>query len=181
MAEIDGRKTSALLIVDVQEAMITGKMLHQSATLANLVALLAAARRAGVPVIHVRHDYGEGHIWAKGTPGWQIHAPLAPMAGEPVIDKRRNSAFYATNLEDIMRAEGIDTLVISGVHTEYCIDATVRAAFDRGFDLVVPADANSTEGNNYMDAARTHAYYNNFMWPVRYATVVPTAEVLRQW
>lgn len=163
---------TALLIVDMQEAMITGAMHHQAAVLANLARLLHCARASDTAVIHVRHDFGEGHKWGYGTPGWQIHAPLAPMAGEAIIDKRRNSAFFGTNLGALLREKGIDTLVICGVHTEFCIDATIRTAFDLGYQVHVPADANSTEGNEYLSRDRLHAYYNRFLWPGRFAQVI---------
>lgn len=172
-------KREGLLLIDVQEAMVTGALYREAETLAAMQTLLAAAREQEIAVVHIRHDYGEGHVWARGTPGWQIHAPLAPLVDEMVIDKTRNSAFYRTSLDTLLRERGIDTVVVCGVHTEFCIDATIRAAFDREYGVIVPREANSSEGNAYMDAARLHAYYNSFLWPRRYAQVIGVEEAVR--
>jgi len=170
----------ALLIVDVQQAMVTGGMYREEETLTAIERLLSAARAHHAPVFFVRHDYGAGHEWAHGTPGWQIYAPLTPLPNEPIVDKLRNSAFYRTELDALLKERGIDTLVICGVHTEFCIDATIRSAFDREYTVIVPSEANSTNGNEYMNAERLHAYYNDFLWPNRYALVRPMDSTLRK-
>ena len=169
----------ALLIVDVQEAMITGKMYRERETLSAIERLLAAARTEHVPVLFVRHDYGAGHVWEHGTLGWQIYTPLVPLPQESIIDKQRNSAFFHTELDALLKEREVDTLVICGVHTEYCIDATIRSACEREYAVIVPSEANTTNGNEYMTAERLHSYYNDFIWQRRYAQVLPIEPVLR--
>ncbi len=126
--------------------------------------VLDACRAAGVTVIHTREghrpdlsdcppakltrngvtfigtDGPMGRILIRGERGHGIVDELAPQAGEPVIDKPGKGAFYATDLEAILRSRGITTLVVCGVTTEVCVHTTVREANDRGFECVVLTD-----------------------------------------
>ena len=127
--------------------------------------LLSAWRRAGLPVIHTREghradladlppakrvrgrnvtcigDLGPmGRILVRGEAGHDIIPELYPVAGEPVIDKPGKGAFYATDLDAILRHRGISQLVVTGVTTEVCVHTTVREANDRGYDCLVPED-----------------------------------------
>jgi len=129
-------------------------------------ALLDAARAAGLLVLHTREghrpdltdcppakqarmpadlkigDVGPmGRILVRGEPGHDLIPTLAALPGEPVIDKPGKGAFFATDLEAILRHRGIDTLLVGGVTTEVCVSTTVREANDRGFRCVVAADA----------------------------------------
>ncbi|MCX7376152.1 MAG: cysteine hydrolase [Alphaproteobacteria bacterium] len=127
--------------------------------------LLAAWRAAGLPVIHTREghrpdlsdlpeskrvrgrgamtigDRGPmGRILVRGEPGHAIIPELAPLGGEPVVDKPGKGAFYATDLGAILAHRGIRQLVVAGVTTEVCVHTTVREANDRGLDCLVLAD-----------------------------------------
>lgn len=81
-----------------------------------------------------------GRILVRGEPGHDIIPALAPAAGEPVIDKPGKGAFYATELEPMLRHRGIETLLVGGVTTEVCVHTTIREANDRGFRCVALAD-----------------------------------------
>jgi nicotinamidase-related amidase len=127
--------------------------------------MLAAARRAGIAVIHTREGHrpdlsdapplkvarGDpalrigapgpmGRILIRGEPGHDIVPELYPVAGEPVVDKPGKGAFYQTDLELMLRNRGIDTLLVCGVTTEVCVNTTVREGNDRGFRCIVLAD-----------------------------------------
>lgn len=129
-------------------------------------AMLDAARAAGLLVIHTREGHrpdlsdappakvmrgapslriGDpgpmGRILIRGEPGHGIIPSLAPIDGEPVIDKPGKGAFYATELEPMLRHRGIDALLVAGVTTEVCVHTTIREANDRGFRCVALADA----------------------------------------
>jgi len=128
--------------------------------------LLAAARRDGMLVIHTREghlpdlsdappakiargrarlrigdDGPMGRILVRGEPGHAIVPSLAPVDGEVVIDKPGKGAFYATPLQQVLVARGIENLIVCGVTTEVCVHTTVREANDRGYRCVVPQDA----------------------------------------
>lgn len=128
--------------------------------------LLAAARAAGLLIIHTREGHrpdlldappskverGDpslrigapgpmGRIMIRGEAGHDIIQALTPLAGEPVIDKPGKGAFYQTDLELMLRNRAIATLLVCGVTTEVCVHTTVREANDRGFDCVVVGDA----------------------------------------
>ncbi|MFN8524587.1 MAG: cysteine hydrolase [Chloroflexota bacterium] len=127
--------------------------------------VLKAARAAGVMVIHTREGHrpdltdcppaklargkldngiGDpgpmGRILVRGEYGHDLVDELAPIAGEPVVDKPGKGSFYATDLEAILRNGGIEKLVVCGVTTEVCVHTTVREANDRGFDCLVLSD-----------------------------------------
>jgi nicotinamidase-related amidase len=129
-------------------------------------ALLRRAREIGLLVIHTREGHrpdladaprakverGEpsrrigdagpmGRILVRGEPGHRIIAALAPIDGEPVIDKPGKGAFFNTDLHAILHYRGIDALVVCGVTTEVCVHTTVREANDRGYRCIVPSDA----------------------------------------
>jgi nicotinamidase-related amidase len=135
------------------------------ATLAPTRKVLETARRMGMMVIHTREghrpdlndcpptklvrgrgktrigDAGPmGRILVRGEVGHDIVPELYPIEGETVIDKPGKGAFYATDLELILRNHGIKTLIVCGVTTEVCVNTTVREANDRGFECVVLSD-----------------------------------------
>jgi nicotinamidase-related amidase len=127
--------------------------------------VLEAARKAGILVIHTREGHrpdltdlapakkargrlkngiGDpgpmGRILVQGEYGHDIIDELKPVAGEPVVDKPGKGAFYATDLDTILRTRGIQQLIVCGVTTEVCVNTTVREANDRGYDCLVLAD-----------------------------------------
>jgi len=129
-------------------------------------AMLQGARAAGLLVIHTREGHRPdladappakvlrgppdkrigacgpmGRILVRGEPGHEIIPELAPIAGEPVIDKPGKGAFYQTDLDLMLRNRGIETLLVAGVTTEVCVHTTVREANDRGYRCLVLSDA----------------------------------------
>jgi nicotinamidase-related amidase len=138
--------TTALLLVDVQNDYFAGGAMpleEMDRAAARAAGLLAAFRERGWPIVHVRHlSVRPGAtFFVPGTPGADIHASVAPRAGEPVVEKNFPNAFRATDLEPRLRAAGVDQLVIAGAMSHMCIDATARAAFDQGFKCTVAEDA----------------------------------------
>ncbi len=136
----------ALVIVDIQQDYFPGgaNPLHEPEAAAGAAAsVLEAFRASGEPVIHVQHvwDAPDAVFMRPGTPGIEIHPAVAPREGEPVISKEAPNAFLGTPLEQTLRDAGVDALVVCGMMTSMCVDATVRAAADLGFAVSVAHDA----------------------------------------
>jgi nicotinamidase-related amidase len=147
-------------------------------TIAPIGRVLDAARRAGMLVVHTREGHradladlpqskrlrgrldvkiGDpgpmGRLLVRGEPGHQIIAALAPVAGEPVVDKPGKGAFHATDLGAILSHRGIRQLVVCGVTTEVCVSTTVREANDRGYDCLVLDDCTGSYFPEFHTAA----------------------------
>ena len=111
----------------------------------NAGAVLSAFRAGGRPVFHVRHLSGEpGSPLRYDRAGCEIKEDLLPLAGEPLVEKRVNSAFIGTNLEARLREAGVEVLVVAGLTTDHCVSTTVRMAGNLGFDTYLLSDATAT-------------------------------------
>ena len=173
--------TTALVLVDIQNDYFPGgKMSLESmdAAAANAARLLAAFREQRLPIVHVRHlSVRPGAtFFVPGTDGAEIHAAVAPRAGEAVVAKNFPNAFRATDLEPRLRAAGVDHVVIAGAMSHMCVDATTRAAFDHGFKCTVAEDACATRdlefGGRTLPARDVHAAFMA-------ALAVPYAKIAR--
>jgi len=141
--------TAALVLVDIQNDYFPGgamALCDQPAAAAKAATVLAAFRRAGRPVIHIRHEAARpgATFFLPGTPGADIHPSVAPAPGETILTKAWPNSFRDTPLLGRLRETGATRLVVAGMMTHMCVDATVRAAFDLGFAVTVPGDACAT-------------------------------------
>jgi ureidoacrylate peracid hydrolase len=192
---------AALLVVDVQNDYVhpTGRVGPGRATgafasaIAQINALVGAARAIGVPVVYVRTEHNpatdpgpyravrarrrrspEG-VCLVGTWGAEFAAGLEPpREGEAIVTKVGYDGFASNELAPQLAAAGRDVVVITGVATTLCIPATVAGAFERGLYVVVPRDA--TAASDKADARRFLSRMNR-----HYADVVATALVLEAW
>jgi nicotinamidase-related amidase len=165
---------TALVLIDMQRDFLEpggfGETLGNDVSRLRAVigpckAMLEAARRRGLLIVHTREghrpdlsdapsakiergapslrigDRGPmGRILVRGEPGHDFVAELYPLAGEPIVDKPGKGAFYATDLHSILANRGIENLIVGGVTTEVCVHTTVREANDRGYRCLVPGD-----------------------------------------
>jgi nicotinamidase-related amidase len=139
----------ALVIVDIQNDYFPGglhPLVGPEAAAANAQRLLEAFRLSGEPVVHVQHvwDADDAEFMRPGTVGVEIHESVTPAAGEPVIQKAHPNSFLDTPLEAELRSLGAERVVVCGMMTSMCVDATVRAAADLGFEATVAHDACAT-------------------------------------
>ena len=135
---------AVLLVIDVQAGMDDPRRppRNNPAAEANIARLLAAWRAAGRRCVHVRHDAPDPtSLFAPGQPGNAIKESVAPLPGEWLIVKHVNSAFIGTDLEARLRGAGVNTLVITGLVANYCVESTARMAGNLGFDTYVVGDA----------------------------------------
>ena len=170
---------TALLVIDVQQAMIDDRPARMDEFLLNLSMLIDAAHRGGTEVVYVRHDGGEGDPLAYGTSGWQLERSLVPRENERVFDKRFASAFRQTGLHDYLTQQGISNLVVCGMQTEYCIDTSVKVAFELGYEVSIPSGATTTYANPFLSGDKLIHYYERMIWNEPLAKVVDMEQALQ--
>jgi nicotinamidase-related amidase len=174
--------TRALVIVDIQRDYFPGgKMpLHEPEAAAEKAAqVLEAFRAAGDPVIHVQHlsPAGAGFL-EEGTQGAEIL--LSPQEDETLITKRAPNSFLGTQLEQTLRGLGVEEVVVTGMMTSMCVDATTRAGADLGFKMTLVPDACAAPGLEYggrkVPAQDVHASFVAALGQF-YAVVTPADQI----
>ena len=175
----------ALVIVDIQNDYFPGgrnPLEGPEQAAANARELLDGFRSSGEPLVHVQHvwDAPDAEYLQPGTPGFEINDAVRPAEGETVIQKANPNSFLDTPLEKHLRNQGVDSLVICGMMTSMCVDATVRAAVDLGYEVSVAHDACATMplefGGRRIEAPDVHAAFLAALAD-GYATVGPAAEL----
>ena len=177
-ATVQPEEKTALLVVDMQTAIMQSRPLEGKNAVQNINLLLAACRRAGIEAIFVRHDDGPGTDLEFGSEGWQIWRELVPRPSEHIFEKRFNSAFKGTGLKEYLEEQGVRKLILTGMQTEYCIDATCKAAFEAGYQLVIPEGAVTTCDGPKFSAVDLNDFYLHTIWNGRFAEVSDMQTVL---
>lgn len=170
----------ALIVIDVQTALVEAHPSDEECFIASVGALVEACRCNGVPVVYVLHDGGAGDELERGTDGWQAYAAVAPQGGEPCVGKRFNSAFRRTGLHEMLRSLGAKRLVMCGMQTEFCFDASVKVAFELGFEVTVPREAVTTFDSEFATGEALTAYFEDRIWDGRFAQVKDAASVIEE-
>jgi len=142
---------TALLMIDAQEEYFApggpNELPAGAPALAKAAELLEAARAAGAHVVHVRHvvDHPMAEEFRAGSPEVEIRPEVAPVEGEPVVDKRAVSAFVATPLEQLLREAGVQTVIVAGFMTQTCCTATAHEAVSRRYRTLFASDATAAQ------------------------------------
>lgn len=161
--------TKALLIIDLQQAILTGlgdparqpaldARLNEIAE--RLGVLKGEAEAAGAPVVLVQHDGDAGHRLEVGAPGWEFRAEIAPRPDTVVVHKRSCDAFHETDLDECLRTLGVDHLVIGGCMTQFCVDTTTRRAVSMGYDVTLLGDGHATADLGALRAEQIIEHHN---------------------
>lgn len=137
---------SALLMIDLQNTYREGLMQLSGVepAIAEAEALLERARKAGIPIFHVRHNAGAGSPYDVEARIGQISDEVAPQGDEPVITKGYPSAFVGTDLQARLEKAGAKNVIVAGFMTHMCVNSTARGAFNLGFSPTVVAAATAT-------------------------------------
>jgi nicotinamidase-related amidase len=177
---------TALILVDIQnEYFPGGKRELEGALPASVKArqLLEHFRQKVLPVFHIQHvaTHPGKATFMPCTEGIKIHANVAPLAVERVFVKHYPNSFRDTPLLDALREGGIQRLVVAGSMTHMCIDTTVRAGYDLGFEILLAADACATRSLSYqgqiIPAQQVHAAFLAAI-DGTFAQVLPVDEIL---
>jgi len=175
---------TVLILVDIQNDYFAGGRMAlpgMEAAATKAATILDMARDKAYPILHIRHIApADAPFFRKGTEGSEIHVTVAPRDGERVVEKARPNSFVGTGLDDILRADGVEHLIICGAMSQMCIDATTRAAADLGYKVTLVSDACAAAAVSFdgvdVSADQVHAA---IMAPLaaRYATVVKAADL----
>ena len=196
--QLDPAKTAVVLIEYQNEFTTEGGVLHgavapvmdKTGMLDKTVALVEAARAAGVTIMHApitfapgygelsRHPYGilkgvvDGNAFVKGTWGAAIVDALTPAAGDIVIEGKRGlDTFASTNLDFILRSKGIETVILGGFLTNCCVESTMRSAYENGYRVITLTDCTAATSPEEHDNAIAYDY-PMFSLPVESAQVI---------
>lgn len=167
-----------LLVIDAQREITNDRLYKFNEFVSNVKMLIKTAREYGVEVIFVRHDDGAGTPMTKGLDGFEIYEGFAPEGNEKIFDKQVNSPFKDTGLAEYLSEKGETEVIITGLQTDYCIDAAVKCGFEHGYKIIVPQYANTTFDNKFMTVEKSYEYYNNFIWNGRYAECISAEEAV---
>jgi len=153
--------STALLIIDVQQALCAGeyKCFEIARVIDTINGLSTRARQAGIPVVLIQHEE-EGSPLAYNADGWQLAEGLETSPKDWHVRKTTPDSFYQTNLQKLLPVQDFERLVICGLQTDYCVNATVRQALKLGYDVVLAADAHSTVDNGNLAAEDIIAEHN---------------------
>ena len=176
---------TALLIIDIQNDYFPGGTMElegAGAAGAKAAAALKSFRDKNLPIVHIRHlSVRPGAtFFIPGTKGAEIHPSVKPGANETVIEKNFPNSFRNTALKEHLEKNNVTNLVVAGMMTHMCVDASVRHAADLGYKVTLLGDACATRAQSYggetVPARQVHAAFlaalNGF-----YAKVVQTHEL----
>lgn len=153
-----------LIVMDVQKGLLDDELYQRDSLLENTAKIIAAARANHVEVIYVQHDDGPDSGMTPGDEAFEIADEVAPIEGEKRFVKEEGSCFTNQAFAEYLEQSGDDTLMITGLVLNYCVDKTVKSADERGYFVVVPRETTSTCDNPYMSAETTCEYYFNCAW-----------------
>jgi nicotinamidase-related amidase len=161
-------KNTALIIVDIQNDYFPGGKFEQEGAndaADNAAKAIAEFRAREMPIIHIRHENlsDSSGFFMPGSEGVEIHDSVAPVDGEKVITKNYPNSFRGTDLEQELQALVVQRVVITGMMTLMCIDATSRAANDLGLEVIVLSDACAARALEFdgveVSAVQVHAAF----------------------
>ncbi|MDM5188130.1 cysteine hydrolase family protein [Bacillus sp. DX4.1] len=156
---------TALLIVDVQTGSFHEKksLYRGTELLKNIQLLISKARLAQTLIIYMKYNDKPGTPLERGTSGWEIHASIAPLEKDIIFEKNHPDSFHKTKLQQELDARNIKRIVITGIQSEVCIDATCRSAYSLGYDIILVKDGHSTYDSPILSASQIIDHHNHVL------------------
>lgn len=180
MTTLENRPNTALLVVDVQNAVVDGAH-ERDSVVTNIDNLVGKARAEQVPVVWVQHSDDE---LVRGSDEWKIVPELTPGEAEPLIEKHHGDSFEGTNLETVLAGLSVGRLLVVGAETDACIRSTIHGAFARGYDTTLVSDAHTAGDKTAWGApsveaviAHTNLYWTYQSAPGKTAGIVEAKQV----
>lgn len=176
---------NALLIIDIQKDYFPGGKMElvkpfEAAQKANM--LLQCFRDHKQKTVHIQHVSlkPDASFFIQGDSGTDIHDAAAHFEGEPLVLKHYPNSFRETNLQDLLKSWDIDRIIVTGMMTHMCVDATARAAADLGFQVIVAEDACATLDLKYGDTTiPSEMVHKSFMVALKsYGQVMTSEQVI---
>lgn len=167
-----------LLVVDTQKLLVNDQLYNARCLIKNIKDLIRKARERNLEIIYVVHDDGVEGALTQGKEGFEIFEDFKPSGKEKIFIKNVNSSFRGTGLLKYLKNKNENDIIVVGLQTDKCIDATIKSGFEHGFHMIVPKGTNSTIDNKYLSAEESYKYYNEFIWNGRYADCIPIDEVM---
>lgn len=181
MSTLENRDATALLVIDMQNAVLADAHNVELVT-KNVSRLVERAREAKIPVIWVQHSDEELVL---GSNDWEIVPNLVPHDSETLIAKNYGDSFEATDLETVLAAARVGHLVVAGAESDACVRSTIHGAFTRGYDVTLVADAHTAGDHSAWGApepaiviAHMNLYWQFQNAPGRTAAVTKSADVV---
>jgi nicotinamidase-related amidase len=174
--------TSALLIIDVQQALCTGQYaaFEVDRVIERINEVSRRVRAAGLPVVVIQHETQNDPL-AFESEGWQLAKGLEVKPQDIYIRKKATDSFHNTTLQVELQARGVQKLVVCGLQSEFCVDTTTRRALALGYPVTLVADGHSTIENGVLSAAQISAHHNVTLSNINSfgprATAVPAHEL----
>jgi nicotinamidase-related amidase len=150
----------AVLVIDVQSGLFNTvpPPFEANQVIQRINSVTDRARAAKVPVIFAQH-----HGPPLTSSGTELHPDLNVLPQETVVIKKTGDAFYGTNLESLLRSSRVETLVLMGFATDFCVDSTLRNAVSKNFEVFVVSDAHTTNDAPTLKASVIREYFN-WVW-----------------
>lgn len=171
------------MIIDMQMGSFKPYTLRHDtfALIERINSLSSCFRKNKDRVIFIQHDGSEENCFLPNTEDWQLLPELIVGVDDLLISKTANDAFYKTSLEAILAKENITELFITGCATDFCVDATVKSALVKDYDLTIVEDGHTTADRPFLSAIMAIKHYN-WLWADMTATsfkikVIPTAQI----
>jgi nicotinamidase-related amidase len=181
---VPAKSTTTLLIIDVQESVLAGCS-DVDGVLGRINELARLARSNGSPVVYVQHQDPDDPEMAAGSTGWQLASALERLDDDPVVAKSYRDSFVQTELHSMLTASGTRRLVVTGAHSDYCVQTTALSALAHGYDVTLVSDAHTAQAAQFPEAtvpaAMVVAFINDRVSSLRYPgrgiEVLPAAKV----